>query len=89
MTKTINVEHFTAKDYDVQKSSSLDDNKPFKLLTKGCYWAARFYPPLFDKYKYMYFSKEELTNDANDYDDIIAEAFRVAYLRNDLTISHN
>ena len=91
MTNTIKVEHFTVKDYDdyVLISSSLNDNKPFKFLTKGVYWVARFYPPLFAKNRYLYFSKDELKDDDEDIDDIIGESFRVACLRNGLIERHN
>ena len=99
MTNQIQVEHFTAIDYDnyVIISSSLNDNKPFKYLTKGVYWAAHFYPPLFGKYKYLYFSKDELNKATcrpleesdEDIDDVIAGAFVAACFRNGVTERHN
>ena len=90
MTNQIQAEHFMVTDYDnyVIISSSLNDNKPFKYLTKGVYWAAHFYPPLFGKYKYLYFSKDEL-NDDEDIDDVIAGAFVAACFRNGVTERHN
>ena len=91
MTKTLEVEHFTAKDYDdyVLISSSLDDNKPYKFFTKGVYWACRFFPPLFGKYRYLYFSKDELKDENEDKDDIIAVAFKAACFRNGIIKLHN
>ena len=91
MTNTIKVEHLTAKDYDdyVLISSSLDNNKPFKFLTKDVYLATHFYPPLFSKYRYLYFSKDELKDDEEDIDGIIGEAFRAACLRNGIIETHN
>ena len=73
MTNTIKVEHFMAKDYDdyVLISSSLNENKPFKFLTKCVYWVTCFYPPLFGKYRYLYYSKDELKDDDEDIDDIV------------------
>ena len=91
MANTIKVEHFTAKDYDdyVLISSSLNDNKLFKFLTKGVYWVASFYPPLFGKYRYLHYSKDELKDDDEDIDDIVGTAFKVACLRNGIIKRHN
>ena len=91
MVNTLKVEHFTAEDYDdyVLISTPLWNNKPFKYLTKGVYWVARFYPPLFGKYRYLYFSKDELIDDDEDIDDIIGVSFKAACLRNGLIETHN
>ena len=37
----------------------------------------------------MYYIKDELKEENEDYDDIIAVAFRVAYLRNGIIKRHN
>ena len=91
MVNTLKVEHFTAEDYDdyVLISSPLSNNKPFKFLTKGVYWVSRFYPPLFGKYRYLYFSKDELIDDNEDLDDIIGIAFTAACYRNGIIEPHN
>ena len=91
MTNTLVVEHFTAKDYNdyVLISSSLDDNKPYKFFTKGVNWAGCFYPSLFGKYRYLYYRKDELKEENEDYDNIISVAFRVACLRNGIIEHYN